>query len=187
MLCSSTYRCEEWVQSINRLRQLGKARALEVLRADLEKHKEDIKIMCICRLLFENTNGWQPIAGANLYREEVNTNALVQFPLFPLALSDGVPFFIYRGYNFDGRLGESGAGDLEICKNFELIPADLPEGNYEKAANKLLRSQIFLNLYKEPDYVGSSYMRDLVVEVLWEAGATNVPPPPSIVPSTIAR
>ena len=76
------YRCDAMVQSINRLRHLGKDQALKVLTADLKTNfNYDVKIMCICRLLFENPKGWKPIAGAEMYREMIDTNALEKFQM----------------------------------------------------------------------------------------------------------
>ena len=167
-LSGTTYRCDEMVQSINRLRHLGKDQAIEALKSDLKEHKDEIKIMCICRLLFQNTNGWKPIAGADMYREMVYTNVLDRFPLFPMALSEGVPFFIFRGYDIGGRLGESASEDLQLCEGFAIIPADLPEFNYQKAAIKLLQSEPFLKLYKIPDYAESDYTIDLMCEIIWQ-------------------
>jgi hypothetical protein len=176
-ISSTTYSCKEMVESINALRHLGKDQALKVLKSDLKENKDEIKTMCICRVLFTNTNGWKPIAGVDMYREMVHTNVLEQFPLFPMALIDGVPFFIYRGFNFDGRLAEGAGEDLQLCEGFALIPGDLPGGDYKKAAYKLLQSESFLKLYKVPNYADSVYTKDLMTEILWEAGATNVPPP----------
>jgi hypothetical protein len=170
-LTSTFYRCDEMVQSINRLRHLGKAQAIEVLKSDIQQHGDDMKIMCICRLLFVNTNGWKPVEGADFYREMVHTNILGQFPLFPMALSEGVPFFIFRGFDVDGRLAEEGADDLQLCEAFPMIPADLPEFNYhdyQKAALKLIRSEPFLKLYKVPDYTESDYTIGLIYEILWQ-------------------
>ena len=136
--------------------------------SDLKEHDDQIKIMCICRLLFENTNGWKPIAGAEIYSGQVYTNLLERFPLFPMALSEGIPFFIYRGFNFTGCLAEDPGYDLQLCEGFAMIPADLPEFNYQKAAIKLLQSEPFLKLYKIPDYAESDYTVDLMCEIIWQ-------------------
>jgi len=103
-----------------------------------------------------------------MYKEMVHTNVLEQFPLFPIAISEGVPFFVFRGFNLDGRLAESGGEDLQLCEGFEMIPADLPEFNYQKAGLKLIRSEPFLKLYKVPDYTESDYTIDLTYEILWQ-------------------
>jgi len=167
-ISATTYRCDEMVQSINKLRHLERDQALKILKSDLKENRDDVKIMCICRVLFINTNGWKPIAGAEMYKEMVHTNVLEQFPLFPMALSEGVPFFIFRGFDLGGRLAESGGEDLQLCESFEMIPADLPEFTYQKAALKLIRSEPFLKLYKIPDYTESDYTIDLTYEILWQ-------------------
>ena len=176
-LDSASYRCDEMIQSVNRLRRLGKEQALKTLTASLKDRENDVNVMCICRLLFVNTNGWKPIDGVDSYREMVYTNVLEYFPLFPMAMSDGVPFLIFQGFFLDGRLVEGSGDDLELCKGFPMIEADLSNTNYVSAAMKLLRSEPFLKLYKVPDYAEFDYTVNLVYDILIEARTANVEPP----------
>lgn len=186
-ISSTSYSCEEMVQSINRLRHLGKDQALKILKSDLKEHDDEIKIMCICRLLFENTNGWKPIAGAHQYSDEIDTNIIERFPLFPMALSDGVPFFIYRGYQINGRLAESAVEDLQLCEGFPMVPSDLPGSNYAKAAVNLIKSESFLKLYRISDNTDAYHLESLRTAILWEAGLTNAALPTYTDPFTIAH
>jgi hypothetical protein len=163
------YRCEQMVRSVNILRHLGKDQALRLLEADSHEHPQhDFDIMYICRLLFENPKGWRPIGGAAMYGALVHTNILDQFPLFPLTLSDGVPFYIFEGYNLGGRISESAYGCCKLCEGFPMIAADLSDANFETAARDLIKSEAFRKLYLDPGE--SSKMADMVLD---QAGAKN--------------
>lgn len=145
------YRCVNMIRTVNYLRGLGKDAALKVLRKDLKESgfDDNDKILLICRLLFVNPKGWSPIALGEP-DPEVDATAIKQFPLFPLDVVEGVPFFLVRGYKQQG-LSEFATLCLDKCVNFSIIPADLSNVHYEKAARSLFNGERFKSLYRDPN------------------------------------
>jgi hypothetical protein len=117
---STAFHCRGWARAVNHLRRLGKDKALEVLQADLlESPYENAKVLLLSRLLFRNPSGWTPpILGIPV--PEVGASGVSAFPLFPLALSDNVPFVILRDYELEGR-GEFAAKCLRQCLRLRRI------------------------------------------------------------------
>ena len=145
------YRCENMVQVVNALRHLGKDKALSRLRNHLRQSgtEEQSKILLICRALFVNPKGWDP-EGLGMPMPRVHPNVAAQFPSFPIAFSEGVPFLLTRGYNLDGR-AEVARISLELCQKFDLIRADLPLDGYDAAAHASIDSPTFRQLYQRPE------------------------------------
>ena len=145
----SNYCCVDYVRVVNHLRHLGKFQALKVLEADRrESFDEELKIHLICRMLFLNPAGWKPPRSGVPF-PNVGTGAMAKFPLFPLAISKGIPFVLIKGYELDGR-GESAAKCLELCHDFPVETRDLAENasqDYESAARALIKSDDFKWLY----------------------------------------
>jgi hypothetical protein len=83
-----------------------------------------------------------------------------------MAVSNGVPFLLIRGYRAGGFTGDSPEKTVELCEGFSLIPADLSETGYEKAAQELIKSEIFRKLYSTPE--GRNEAADML---LVQAGA----------------
>jgi hypothetical protein len=137
------------VQVVNHLRQLGKDKSLAALHDYLASDHEDDKVLVICRLLFVNPKGWQP-PGLGAPAPAINKNVVKKFPLFPIALSERVPFLLVEGYSLHGR-GESALACLELCEGFALVKEDYPLANYEKAARALAQTDAFRQLYQEAD------------------------------------
>jgi hypothetical protein len=106
-----TYKCGEMVQVVNHLRKLGKERSIAALREYLltkPTNKKvfdngaNEKVLFICRLLFVNPKGWHP-PGLGGPHPNINAQVAKQFPLFPIAISNGVPFLLIRGYELRSR------------------------------------------------------------------------------------
>jgi hypothetical protein len=157
------------IRVVNHLRHLGKDKALLVL----SNYVQEIgpvtpeNVVLVCRVLFVNTNGWT-IWVPGSPRNAVNTNAIGKFPLFPIALSQGVPFQLVEGYNRSGFFGNPPAACVAYCEGLQMISTDLTNANYEGAAQSLIRSKEFRELYKVPsDEAWITFM------ILRQAGSTN--------------
>jgi hypothetical protein len=143
------YRCDDMVRVVNSLRAAGKEKALEALRRYIRESDfaEQKRVFLICRLLFVNPNGWQaPVLGVPA--PEVNATVMGQYRLFPIAVSDGVPFLLTYGYAASG-VGDLPSDCVKSCETFTLISADLRQTNYEAAARSLIQSETFQQLYKD--------------------------------------
>jgi hypothetical protein len=148
------YRCGQMVESLNLLRHLGKDEALKCLEKYCHESMDaNFDTIYICMLLFKNPDGWKPIGGAHYYRLQIDTNLLDHFPLFPLALSDGIPFYIYRGYNIGGRFDETGLDYCKLCQGFQMITNDITNMNFTAAAKDLFKDEKFQKLYFPEDEV----------------------------------
>ena len=148
----SDYHCRDMVRAVNYLRSVGKDKALAMLRDYCKENygsgKEDAKVNMICKLLFVNPKGWpRSILGMPVPR--VTTNGMVQFPIFPLALSDGVPFMLVSGYQGSGQF-DSPLMTLKMCDELSVITEDMPQTNYDSAAHSLVNSTNFSQLYVDP-------------------------------------
>jgi hypothetical protein len=154
------------VQVVNHLRKLGKERSLAVLREYLltkATNKEvfdseaNEKVLFICRLLFVNPKGWQP-PGLGSPGPNFNAQVAKHFRLFPIAISNGVPFLLIRGYELGGN-PEHATDCVQHCEGLSLIEKDYPLAGYEKAARDLIQTDSFYQLYEplyEPFYKADS-------------------------------
>lgn len=150
------YRCSAMVSCLNTLRHAGKPMAIQALERYNELHPEVVephqnkKLIFVCRLLFTAPNGWPHL---NLGRPVPETdNAIAnRYPLFPIAISDGVPFMLVNGSQMYGMPSTTGAYDVQKCRDFQLIDHDYPSKGFEKAAQDLIQSELFQNLYKDPN------------------------------------
>ena len=148
-IAGDTYQCSEMVQVANHLRKLGKDKSLAALRTYLTSGGDNDKVLVICRLLFVNPKGWgAPILGQP--SPSINQDTAKKFPLFPVALSDGVPFLLVEGYQLEG-LPESANDCLKLCEGFALVKEDYSTADYEKAARALTQTKEFRQLYQEAD------------------------------------
>jgi hypothetical protein len=144
------------VQCVNGLRRLGKEKALATLREDLRLNGisgnpfVEEKLHLICRLLFVNPDGWKsPRLGQP--SPDIEWNVAEKFPFFPIALSDGVPFLLINGYESSGFTSDTGAACVNLCEHFSIITNDLPQKGYKKAAQDLIKSEPFKQLYINPE------------------------------------
>lgn len=146
-----SYRCDDMVRVVNAFRQLGKEKALDLLGADAREciALGNERAVLVCRLLFSKPDGWEPFIIGEPHPTP-NDTALGQFPLFPLALSDGVPFFLLKGYGVLGWWRPRAPECVQLCRGLKMITADLPHTNYQAAARKLVESEAFRRVYKEP-------------------------------------
>lgn len=149
------YRCSDVVNCVNTLRHAGKPVAIQALERYNEMHPDVVephqneKLIFVCRLLFTAPNGWPTL---NLGRPVPETDNRIadRFPLFPIAISDGVPFMLVNGNQMYGLPSTTGAYDVRKCRDFQLIDHDYPTKGFEKAAQDLIQSGLFQNLYKDP-------------------------------------
>jgi hypothetical protein len=159
----SDYHCVNMVRAVNYLRGLGKAKALDALhnyfKENVGRGDEQEKIILICRLLFVNPNGWQiPMLGTP--DPPVTTNGMAHFPIFPLALSDGVPFLLVHGYSGDGMF-DNPLDELRLCERLSIITNDLSQTNYAGACRDLIANTNFTQLYTER---GSDIMSNIIYQ-----------------------
>jgi hypothetical protein len=160
-IAGHTYQCGEMVQVVNHLRKRGKEKSLAALREYLLDGGDNDKVLVICRLLFVNPKGWEfPILGAPV--PEINEDASKTFPLFPVAISEGVPFLLVEGYTLNGK-AEPATECLKLCEGFALVKEDYLVSGYEKAARALIETKTFRGLYREAD------KREMVEMVLRQA------------------
>jgi hypothetical protein len=145
------FECGQMIQVVNHLRKLGKDKSIAALRNFLASDavQANDQVLIICRLLFVNLKGWKtPHLGKP--DTTINGDAVEKFPLFPIALSDRVPFILVDGYAGGGR-GSSAKECLNLCGGFALVKEDYPLTGYEKAARKLTQSEAFRQLYQKAD------------------------------------
>ena len=147
------YSCSQMVSVVNELRHMGKDKVMSVLTNVVEQANQNEgegELFMLCRLLFVNTNGWK-MPGLGAPYPPVNFDVVTnEFPIFPLALSDGVPFFLLNGYQGGGR-PEAPDECVAACRDLPLISSDLPTNGFALAAQKLIASDSFHRLYK-PSY-----------------------------------
>jgi hypothetical protein len=143
------------VRAVNRLRAMGKEQALAALRNHLRTvgttgdPMQGKKVLLVCRLLFANPAGWHaPRLGHP--EPDVDLRTAERFPLFPIAVSRGVPFLLVRGYASGGRSEDTPQKCVEFCEGLSLITADLREEGFQKAAGDLIKTDLFQGLYLDP-------------------------------------
>jgi len=147
------FRCEDMVRVVNHLRHLGKAKALEILDEYVKESPPGgpDSVVLICKVLFTDTNQWK---GLNITfgapHPAANRTTVSKFPLFPIAISGGIPFELVEGYSLGGFNGNPAAKCVEYCKNLPIISTDLTNTNYEAAAQALIQSKEFRELYPDP-------------------------------------
>jgi len=142
------YKCAEMARIVNHLRKQGKDGALRLLRLHADRileHGQDEEMFLICRCLFENPQGWKP-PPLGRPEPEIPQDTIKQIPFFPLMFSKGVPFFAIEGYY-------GGPTDLRKllaeCEPLKLKATDLPLDNYDAAAQALVASEAFKQLYPD--------------------------------------
>jgi hypothetical protein len=151
---ADSYRCENMARVVNYLRGLGRARSIKLLREFLDSTQDEDaneRTLVVCRLLFVNPKGWQaPRLGETL--PKVEQKATREFPLFPIAVSNRVPFLLVRGYQLKG-LPEHAVHCLNTCGGLQLVKEDysVDVNEYKKAAEALISRSAFLLLFNEVD------------------------------------
>ena len=169
------YHCRDMVAAVNALRRSGKPKALGTLREYAVSHEKDQRqeerVALICSLLFINPDGWGKIPrgapGPDVNWEFAQAN----YPLFPLALSRGVPFLLVSGYTV-AALGPSGNESLRYiakCENLRMITHDLPARGFERAAEDLVDSPEFRKLYSN----SGGMLEDMKEMILEQASPYN--------------
>ena len=121
----------------------------------------DLKIIALCRLLFCNTNGG-PIPALGQLNPAIDMAvARKEFPLYPLAISDGVPFLLFKGMGGSGRF-TTGKETIKQCETLEMCTNKFAVNRFRAAAEKLIQSDAFRRLYK--DQMGFEKMAQMVVD-----------------------
>jgi hypothetical protein len=147
-LVSDKYEPNKLVTTANGLRALGKPGAVRVLRAYLNAEwppdlRRDQDVQILCRVLFENPEGWKPPALGAPHPQLASDTS--RFPLFPVAMSNGVPFLLVQGYSVGGG-GMRSHLTLEQCERLELLKEDLrpcSRGEAMAAADALISTEAF--------------------------------------------
>lgn len=163
-LSGYSYRCESTVKLVNYLRGLGKEKALTILRDYVRRdpgvdHGE--RVVLLCRLLFVNPKGWSPPALGG-ESPAVRDGSERRFPLFPFAVTKGVPFYLLEGYNLAG-LPEPPEACLDACEKFSLVPDDMALTGYKEAALALVGSTDFQELYRDKNPEDLREMREIIL------------------------
>ena len=135
---AQAYSCQAMVSAVNGLRHLGKDEALKVLReyysVKFNDHStpesREMTIICVCRLLFTPPeNGWKiPWIDYKYMMDSPGyaLDAKLKFSLYPMALSDGVPFQLNRVWmRPNGFVNvpppDEGQRHLDLCKTLNLL------------------------------------------------------------------
>jgi hypothetical protein len=136
------YQCAAMAKGVNKLRSLGKAKALAILRDTQQEGWDNDKVIIVCRMLFVNPEGWpQPVLGGSVPA----IRGARQFPLFPIGLSNRVPFLLLRGYILAGK-GESAPTYLDFCERLAMIYEDYRTDGCEAAAKALVATKQYRDL-----------------------------------------
>jgi hypothetical protein len=150
-ISGGSYRCADMVRVVNQLRRLGKRDAIRLLKQYIQRSRleddDPVKIILICRCLFENPKGWNPPRLGEPV-PEVAEAAVKKFPAFPIGFSRRVPFLVIGGYRLGGR-PENPMVTLRQCETLSLIESDLPTIGYRTAAQSLLTDAGFRGLYPD--------------------------------------
>ena len=93
---------------------------------------------------------------------DANQHAVQAYPLFPLAVSHGVPFLLISGYNLSGYTDDSADKCLKCCEGFDLITNELSEQGYADAERALVNSDEFKSLYTDTNVV--PYVKKMIFE-----------------------
>jgi hypothetical protein len=147
-----TYRCKDMVPCVNTLRRAGKIGALQAMQQYVQIHKQsgnplqEQMLIYVCQILFINPEGWAQLGGD----PETDESIAKSFPIFPIAMSDGVPFLLIEGHVIDGVPATSATEQLRKCEDLQVIGRDLPTKDFKKAAQDLIHTELFQNLYKNP-------------------------------------
>jgi hypothetical protein len=159
------YRCRTMIAAVNCLRRLGKDGALKTLDEYNRKtntHDQDflsqMNVICICRVLFVPPEGgwdepWSAFnqkRGITLVRQDmgIEPQDRKRFPLYPMVLSNGIPFVLNMGYyaNVQGppvTFPDEAKETLDRCRDLKLIPSDLSTVDYDQAVVDLLTRNDF--------------------------------------------
>jgi hypothetical protein len=146
------YDCGQTAQVLNTFRRLGKDRSLlvlsEYLKGESDSQKEKT-VASMCALLFvPPPSGWRLPFGTF---PEVHEDRTFDFPLFPMAISDGVPFMVVATYGFNGSgiFPEAGKDMIKSCSGLEMVRTDFRTSGFGKAAEDLITSKRFKLLYQD--------------------------------------
>jgi hypothetical protein len=149
---------------------VGKEKAISLLSDYLksgdpwEKGVHQRNVALICRLLFVAPGGgWELPKLGNPFGNSKEQPDTSHFPIFPLAIVDGVPFFVIMGYSGTGGSIE-GTRSLARCTELRIIDTDFVEvdGNFLKAARKLVADEFFQPLH--PKQGDLKYMSEFILK-----------------------
>jgi hypothetical protein len=148
-ITASTYACGKMILTVNHFRRLGKDKSIAILRDYITNGGDNCRVHIICRLLFDNPTGWAPpLLGEP--SPNIKNAVAKRFPMFPIAIWNGVPFLLVHGYNLEG-MEESALDCLRVCQELSLVKQDYPATGFEQAAQEFVQSRSFRDLYSEKD------------------------------------
>ncbi len=115
------YRVDPYLRAAVSLQSMGRERALKILKA-LAANDQDARVIVLCRMLFvENLRRGTAFRQPGLGRPSFvggeptwNDGVHWGWPLEPIALVEGVPFLVVRGYLLGGAR-QSSADYLAFC------------------------------------------------------------------------
>jgi hypothetical protein len=138
------------IRSVNHIVALGRDAVLQRLRSDAATAARGAAaehVLVLCRLAFAPEEGQTlPPLLIGLPDVAPPPGAEVEWPLFPLALVDDVPFVLVRGY-LRGGLAQTPAEHVEACATTcDVRSQPLAPGSPLAAADVLLRSSAWRRL-----------------------------------------
>jgi hypothetical protein len=101
---SYTYKLERFIPAVVSLQAMGReAGSQALLRAAKTASFDDYeKVVVVCRMLFTFRDGVDYIYPSLGHRDFFGDTTFADWPLEPIALVDGYPFWIVRGLSFSG-------------------------------------------------------------------------------------
>lgn len=146
------FRCDDFLKASIHLQSLGKDEALKLLHEEA-KHEVffgyDVHILC--RMLF-CARPKQDFRGPGLGQPSLIAGEYQDWPLAPIAIVDGVPFFITYGYHLAG-MPESSEKYLSYCEqncDWSTLRYQPKTPEQKRAAlDKLLATPLFVNQRRE--------------------------------------
>jgi hypothetical protein len=181
-MAAQAFNSRQMVAAVNYLRKTGKGSAMRILRdyyaggysVPDPRQSRELTVICTCMLLFTPPKeGWlEPWSHAPLVFDTMryDSSAKKQFPLYPIAVSNGVPFLLTTGYTpAQGPLRardipDEGKRFLDLCEHLELISTDLPSTKHDDAAKALIDSAGFKGLFKVAPNASIAIVRGWVLD-----------------------
>jgi hypothetical protein len=142
------FKVAPYVAAAAKLQKLGKEKACKQM-AQLAKRGDAGQVAILCRMLFcmKATASFRaPRFGAPIYLGKTSDD---DWPLSPIELVDGVPFFIVFSYNLNGQR-ESSCRYLDFCVE-NCCWSEAPLGNItDKEIEKALQKLLVSSKWKKP-------------------------------------
>lgn len=156
-----SFRCDDFLKAAIHLQSLGKDEALKLLDEEAKQNSTSYDVPILCRMLF-CARPKQDFHRPSLGGSQIIAGEYEDWPLEPITIVDGVPFFIIYSYHLAG-MPVSAEGYLSYCKHncdWSTIRWQPKTPVQKRAAlDKLLASPLFMNhrCEMEKRYPGADY------------------------------